>query len=380
MDSTHGWVSSVKDRHIHTNDTVNAMIYGWLYAIFQLGGVFGLNHMRVIVRLKFFKDHWWIGNNFIEEETSLHKDLQNADITCFIDHLVHKRYKLYRKCFGFGQGLASHLDKLGFHVFAGCLTDEGRTYLKERCSGRLVTILLDVSKNQSIEAALQEVKRSLPEGKGLWGLVNNAGIPGNIGIIEVSTREDYHRVFDVNLLGVVEMTRHFLPLIRKAKGRVVNMSSVAGRIAANGGPYALSKFGVEAYSDILRRELFHRGVKVCIIEPGGFNTPIIDIDRFRSAAGRLFDERATEEMRECYGDMQAVYAKLYSAKIYINPDITPVVDAYTHALTSRFPKTRYTVGLDAKLIYLPLSYLPTWVSDRILALPYVKNSQGKHET
>ncbi|KAH9498878.1 Retinol dehydrogenase 7 [Bulinus truncatus] len=265
---------------------------------------------------------------------------------------------------GFGQGLACHLDRLGFHVFAGCLTDKGRTYLKEQCLGRLVTILLDVSKNQSIEAALQEVKRSLPEGKGLWGLVNNAGILGNYGFSEMSTREDHHKVFDVKLLGMTEMTRHFLPLIRKARGRVVNISSAVGRLATMGGAYSLSKNGVEAYSDILRREKLVRGVKVCIIEPGGFKTNITSVQKFWANILNAFAERATEEMKDCYGALEAFYAKIESSKFYyMNHDISPVVDAYTHALTSRFPKTRYSVGLDMKLFYLPMSYLPTCITD-----------------
>ncbi|KAH9498876.1 Retinol dehydrogenase 7 [Bulinus truncatus] len=256
----------------------------------------------------------------------------------FLEHVLRSlkvgsyqdKYVLITGCnSGFGQGLACQLDKLGFHVFAGYRTDEGRTYLKEQCSGRLVTILLDVSKNQSIEAALQEVKRSLPEGKGLWGLVNNAGILGIFGISEMSTREDYQKVFDVNLLGMIEMTRHFLPLIRKARGRVVNMSSAVSRLATMGGAYPVSKWGVEAYSDILRREML---VRVAKFNSSKFN--------------------------------------------YVNHDITPVVEAYTHALTSRFPKTRYSVGSDMKLFYLPMSYLPTCITDRILALPYI---QRKHE-
>ncbi|KAH9498877.1 Retinol dehydrogenase 7 [Bulinus truncatus] len=278
---------------------------------------------------------------------------------------------------GFGQGLACQLDRLGFHVFAGCLTDEGTTYLKEQCSGRLVTILLDVSKNQSIEEALQEVKRSLPEGKGLWGLVNNAGILGIFGISEMSTREDYHKVFDVNLLGMTEMTRHFLPLIRKARGRVVNISSAVGRLASMGGAYPVSKWGVEAYSDILRRELWVRGVKVCIVEPGGFKTNITNAKTFWANVKNTFAERATEEMKDCYGDLEAVFLKVKSSKFnYMSHDISPVVDAYTHALTSRFPKTRYSVGPDMKLFYLPMSYLPTCITDRILALPYI---QRRHE-
>ncbi|KAH9498894.1 Retinol dehydrogenase 7 [Bulinus truncatus] len=273
---------------------------------------------------------------------------------------------------GFGQGLACHLDRLGFHVFAGCLTDEGRTYLKEQCSGRLLTILLDVSKNQSIEEALQEVKRSLPEGKGLWGLVNNAGILGHVGFNEVSTREDYQKVLDVNVLGLIQMTHTFLPLVRKSKGRVVNMASISGRVAIPFGPYCLSKFGVEAYSDMLRRELYHRGIKVCLIEPSGFITPMTDMDKMKADAEALFHDRATDEMKQFYGNVPAIYDQIFSAKACnFAPDISPVVEAYTHALTSRYPKTRYSVGREAKLTYIPLSYLPTFIADRILAMPYL---------
>ncbi|KAH9508453.1 Retinol dehydrogenase 7 [Bulinus truncatus] len=283
------------------------------------------------------------------------------------------RYVLITGCgAGFGKGLACHLDQLGFHVIAGCRTERGMKYLKENCSERLVTLQLDVSNNKDIEAALLEVKRLLPDNKGLWGLVNNAGIAGVFGISEILSKEDYYKVLDVNLLGLIEMTRHFLPLIRKARGRVVNMSSVGGRVAASVGAYGVSKFGVEAYSDILRRELYHRGVKVSIIEPGSFKTSMANRETILKDIKQLFHERCTEEIKESYGNINVIYDRMFGSMLkYVKPDISPVVEAYTHALTSRYPKTRYIVGWDAKLICIPLTYLPDCLSDPILALPYL---------
>ncbi|KAH9508455.1 Retinol dehydrogenase 16 [Bulinus truncatus] len=278
---------------------------------------------------------------------------------------------------GFGQCLACHLDSLGFHVFAGCLTEDGMKYLKEKCSNRLTAVHLDVTKKESIESALEEVKRSLPEDKGLWGLVNNAGILGHVGVTEALTKEDYLEVFDVNVFGLIEVTRHFLPLVRKAKGRVVNTASVAGRLALLLGTYSVSKFCVEAYSDILRRELYHCDIKICIIEPGYFQTPICNFEKMRADANMIFSKRSTEEMKETYGDVEALYVKMYSpGSQHVTKDITPVVEAYTHALTSRYPRTRYSAGWDAKLVYIPLSYLPTWISDRVMALPKSSRKQS----
>ncbi|KAH9508454.1 Retinol dehydrogenase 7 [Bulinus truncatus] len=253
-----------------------------------------------------------------------------------------EKYVLVTGCGGgFGQALACHLDGMGFHVIAGCHTQKGMTYLKENCSDNLVTVLLDVSKDESIQEALREVKRLLSDGQGLWGLVNNAGTLGHVSISEVLTREDYQKVLDVNLLGLVETTRCFLPLVRKAKGRVVNMSSVGGRVSLMGGGYCLSKHGVEAFSNVLRRELFLRGVKVCIIEPGGFKTSLVNEESARYSFVTMFSKVATEEMKDCYGDVEALFSRMFFSKGHLlSSDLTPVVEAYTHALTARFLKTR----------------------------------------
>ena len=89
---------------------------------------------------------------------------------------------------------------------------------------------------------------------GLWGLLNNAGkISRAVGPAEWLVKEDYEDLFAVNLLGVIDMTVTFLPLIKKAKGRIVNTSSMAGRVSfAETAPYSITKYGVEAFSDSIR--------------------------------------------------------------------------------------------------------------------------------
>lgn len=87
---------------------------------------------------------------------------------------------------------------------------------------------------------------------GLWALVNNAGVGLPSGPNEWLTKEDFVKVINVNLVGLIEVTLHMLPLVKKARGRVVNMSSSGGRVAVIGGGYCVSKFGVEAFSDSIR--------------------------------------------------------------------------------------------------------------------------------
>ena len=88
---------------------------------------------------------------------------------------------------------------------------------------------------------------------GLWGLVNNAGIAGRLGPPEWMTLDDYKKVLDINLYGIIDMCEVFLPLIKPARGRIINTASVIGRFATpQSPPYTISKFGVEAYSDVLR--------------------------------------------------------------------------------------------------------------------------------
>ncbi|NXI21868.1 RDH7 dehydrogenase, partial [Sterrhoptilus dennistouni] len=152
---------------------------------------------------------------------------------------------------GFGNLLARRLARRGYRVLAACLTPQGAESLRGDTGGHLRTTLLDVTRSDSIRRAAEWVHKEVGE-KGLFGLVNNAGVANPIGPTEWMDIEDFRRVMAVNTFGAIEVTLQLLPLLKRARGRVVNTSSVLGRISANGGGYCLSKFCIEAFSDSLR--------------------------------------------------------------------------------------------------------------------------------
>ncbi|XP_045869935.1 short-chain dehydrogenase/reductase family 9C member 7 isoform X4 [Meles meles] len=201
---------------------------------------------------------------------------------------------------GFGNLLARQLVDRGMRVLAACFTEEGAQKLRQDTSYRLQTILLDVTKTESIQAATQWVRDQVGE-QGLWALVNNAGVGLPSGPNEWLLKEDFVKVINVNLVGLIEVTLHMLPLVKKARGRIVNMSSSGGRVAVIGGGYCVSKFGVEAFSDSIRRELHYFGVKVSIIEPGNYRTSILGKEGLVSRMQRLW-ERLPQETRDSYGE------------------------------------------------------------------------------
>ncbi|XP_053410717.1 retinol dehydrogenase 16-like isoform X4 [Nycticebus coucang] len=268
---------------------------------------------------------------------------------------------------GFGNLLARQLDTRGFRVLAACRTEEAAEQLKAQTSHRLETVTLDVTKTENIAAVTQWVKERVGDG-GLWGLVNNAGTAWPTAPNQWLTKQDFVTVLNVNLLGMIEVTLSLLPLVRKARGRVVNVSSMLGRVSLFGGGYCISKYGVEAFSDSLRRELAHFGVKVVVIEPGYFETNMTNSKRFTQMTQKIWDH-ASPEIKEIYGqEFLASYLKLLSAKGRTtgNLNLSAVTDCMEHALTACHPRTRYSAGWDAKLLYLPLSYMPTFLRDAIV--------------
>ncbi|XP_073939668.1 retinol dehydrogenase 5 isoform X2 [Castor canadensis] len=178
---------------------------------------------------------------------------------------------------GFGRLLALRLDQRGFRVLASCLTPSGAENLQQMASSRLHTTLLDVTDPQSVQQVAKWVETHVKEA-GLFGLVNNAGVAGIIGPTPWLTRDDFHQVLNVNTLGPIGVTLALLPLLQQAQGRVINITSVMGRLSANGGGYCVSKFGLEAFSDSLRRDLAPFGVRVSIVEPGFFQTPVTNVE------------------------------------------------------------------------------------------------------
>lgn len=267
---------------------------------------------------------------------------------------------------GFGNLLAKQLDKRGMKVLATCLTEEGTENLKKEASSRLQTVILDVSDSQSVSSAAKWAT-DIVGIEGLWGLVNNAGFGITLAPNAWQTKEDFAKVLNVNLLGPFDVTLKLLPLILKARGRIVNVSSCAGRLSFIGGGYCPSKFGVEALSDSLRRELCDFGVKVSMIEPGAFQTSMSMKEPHVKNLERLWSN-VPSQIKDYYGEQY--YQKYVQGLLYLfdsaSPKLYYVTDCMEHALTAVHPWTRYAPGLDSKLYYIPVSYLPTVLSDYLL--------------
>lgn len=264
---------------------------------------------------------------------------------------------------GIGAACALHLDRLGFFVFAGVRTIQDGEALQRQGTDRLVPLLLDVTDESTIHKAQVIVSKQLGS-SGLFGLINNAGI-AVVGPLEAVPIDDLRRQLEINVVGQVAVTQTFLPLIRLARGRIVNMGSIAGRGAMPlMGPYSASKFALEAITDALRLEVQQWGIEVSIVEPGAIATPIWD----KSGKGATdLEAAARPELRLLYADVIAGVRKVVAeaAKRAIAPDA--VAQVVEQALTAARPKTRYLVGTDAKFRALMIKLLPDRVSDRVLS-------------
>jgi len=263
---------------------------------------------------------------------------------------------------GIGWATALRLDRDGWRVFAGVRRDEDAESLRAEGSDRLVPVMLDVTDAAQVAAAAGLVGERVGEA-GLGGLVNNAGI-AVLSPLETIPLEDFRRQIEVNLTGQVAVTQAMLPLVRRAAGRVVFVSSIGGRMALPfGAPYHAAKFGVEAVADCLRQELAPWKIDVSVIEPGSIDTPIWE------RGEQIADEvaaRAPAAQVELYGKTIERFraAVRRTAERGIAPD--KVADAVTHALTARRPRTRYVVGADARGQALLKRLLPDRALDTVV--------------
>jgi NAD(P)-dependent dehydrogenase (short-subunit alcohol dehydrogenase family) len=260
---------------------------------------------------------------------------------------------------GIGEATTRHLASLGFKVFAGVRKDEDAE--RARSNG-LQAVKLDVTDPATIGSARAEVEAGLDGA--FAGLVNNAGVAIS-GPIEFVSPDELSRQLDINVVGQVRVTQAFLDLLRRDKGRIVNISSIGGRIALPlVGPYAASKFALEAVSDSLRREVRKQGIEVVVIEPGAIKTPIWG--KGNAAADEML-EGAPPEAEQLYGDMiRAVRAE--TVKIEEERGLPPeeVAKVVGEAMTASKPKTRYLVGRDAKMRAALAKRLPDRVMDSLI--------------
>ncbi len=246
-----------------------------------------------------------------------------------------------------GIGLASviRLHNLDFRIFAGVFPGEDTTPLDSLDDVKLIPI--DVTNSDMIASAAQTIARET-NGAGLYGLFNNAGIPVT-GPMEFTPMAALRKQMEVNLFGHIEVTQRMLPYLRQAApARIINTTSLLGRIVVPFcGPYSISKYGMEAFSDALRYELRPSGISVSIIEPGAIATPIWA--RTRENVDEMLSE-LSPQAAQLYGEQFKHVAKVTEkqGKNGLSPD--EVAKVVVHAFTSKRPKIRYVVGQDAKTI------------------------------
>ncbi|XP_077427244.1 D-beta-hydroxybutyrate dehydrogenase, mitochondrial-like isoform X2 [Vanacampus margaritifer] len=270
---------------------------------------------------------------------------------------------------GFGYELARCLNHKGFVVFAGCLfpLGMGAQNLARQSSGNLKILKLDVTSDEDVQQAKKIVEENLPE-KGLWAVVNNAGI-SDWAEIEWSTIEDFRHMVDINLFGCIRTTVAFLPLVRAAKGRVVFVSSIFSFFnCLNMGSYSVSKRGLEAFADCLRVEMDSFGVKVSIIQPGNFGqaTNIVKMKTV-SDIWRKFDDERKQIFNQHYIKLAIEYFVSTCKMGFTNAD--KVINAMLHALTAPRPKRRYMVVSATDRVFFQLyPFLPTALTDSIFSL------------
>jgi NAD(P)-dependent dehydrogenase (short-subunit alcohol dehydrogenase family) len=265
---------------------------------------------------------------------------------------------------GIGEACARRLDAMGWRVFAGVRREADAEALRRGASPRLTPVRLDVTEEAQVRAAAEAVAAAAGGDAGLDGLVNNAGIV-IAGPLECLPLSEVRAQLEVNVVGAVAVTQACLPLLRRARGRIVNIGSISGRSAAPFiGAYSASKFALEALTDSLRVELAPWGIEVAIVEPGAIATPIwVKSQALAERNLSTVDPGA----RALYEEAMAAMRRVVEEAARRAAPADRVADAVAHALTARRPRTRYLVGADARLQAALARLLPDRLRDRLTA-------------
>jgi NAD(P)-dependent dehydrogenase (short-subunit alcohol dehydrogenase family) len=264
---------------------------------------------------------------------------------------------------GIGWGITKVLIQRGFRVFGSVRKTQDAERLSREFGERFVPLLFDVTDEEAVLAAAEQVREQL-KGEALFGLVNNAGVAVPAPLMHQPT-DDFRHQLEVNLVSVVIVTKAFLPLLgsdrslRGKPGRIINMSSVGGKF---GGPflgaYAASKHGMEGLSESLRRELMLYRIDVIIIGPGSVATPIwdkaeqVDLSRYENTDYADATRRVQQYM-------------IRNGRNGYPPE--KVGEVVLHALTTPRPRVRYSVIPGTSWRRILQDLLPKRLVDRMIA-------------
>jgi NAD(P)-dependent dehydrogenase (short-subunit alcohol dehydrogenase family) len=241
---------------------------------------------------------------------------------------------------GIGAASALVLAEKGFRVFAGVRDDADGDALLARSSGELTPVRIEITDEASISAAVDTVAAAVGE-RGLFGLVNNAGIV-KPAPLELQPMADFRRQLEVNLIGQVAVTQAFLPLIRRGNGRIVNVGSIGGRVVLPlHGAYSASKFGMEAISDALRLELRQWRIPVSHIDPGATETAIFG--KTLAAIDEIEKTLREQGHPEYDGQINGVRRLVEETAAGASP-VDELSKTVAKALTAKKPKSRYLAG------------------------------------
>ena len=258
---------------------------------------------------------------------------------------------------GIGRACAVELAGRGFHVLAGVRNEADAEAVRALNPDRIEPLMLDVTDTEALARLPERV------GGALAGLVNNAGY-SSPGPLEYVSVEEIRRQLDVMLVAPFALTHTLLPALRAARGRVVNIGSIGGRIGLPfNSPYNAAKAGIASMSDSLRQELGPIGVHVALVEPGSIATDIWDRG---IAAGDELLASLPETGRRLYGDRLDRLRK--AAEMMARRGVPPskVADVVADALTADRPRTRYLVGVDARAQALLRAALPDRALDAVI--------------
>jgi NAD(P)-dependent dehydrogenase (short-subunit alcohol dehydrogenase family) len=259
---------------------------------------------------------------------------------------------------GIGRATALRLAASGWTVLAGVRKTADGEALSAAGGERVLPVELDVTDAAQIARAAERVREIAPAG--LDALINNAGTAVG-GPLELLAMDDLRRQFDVNFFAHVAVTQALIGALRRARGRIVLISSVGGLVSTPYmGPYHASKYALEAAGNVLRMELARSHVQVALVEPGSVATPIWEKNRGQT------DFAVPEELREQYGHVPAAMAKALNdtARRGIPPE--RVAQTIERALSARRMRARYIVGADAHVMVWASRLLPDLVFDRVV--------------
>ncbi len=262
---------------------------------------------------------------------------------------------------GIGRACAILFADNDWKVFATVRKSSDAESLKDIGKSNIIPVFMDVNDQSSIDSLFKKVQEAVSD-KGLDALINNASISISLPL-EYANEAHIRSHFDTNVIGTLNVTRTFLPLLKKAKGRILNISSGAGVISTPlMGVYSASKFAIEALSDAFRPELRKSGVSVILLEPGFIDTEIHDKSEHHY---QKLQDCLGEEAWSYYGPSLVQGAKTNASLRKKAPKAKDAADVVFHAINSNKPRARYTVGKDARLMRLLAPFLTSRLRDKM---------------